>query len=190
VVKTASSPLSSAPLDRARDVLILAQRGDMTCRRLWNDFAAESPGSARIVAAWVQKDNAKRAKVTARVDATLERAELVTKAMGPGTCLKCHYRLKAKWPKCPSCGAKSKLYRKPASKAAPMKKLRARPKKTQRVAAKAVAAGILNKSAAASGARWEVQTPHQAVGAILANQLLSPDPGVREAARVALARRA
>ncbi len=159
----------------------------MTCRRLWNDFAAESPGCARIVTAWVQKDNAQKAAATARVDAVLEKADFVSKAMGSGICLKCHNRLKAKWPKCPSCGAKSKLYN---PKAGRMKKLKAQPKKARRQAAKAVQAGILTKSAASLGARWTVRTPEQAVGAILVNELNSPDPDRRENARIALARRA
>jgi len=153
----------------------------MTCRRLWNDFAADSPGCARIVTAWVQKDNAQKAEATARVDAVLEKADFVTKAMGSGICLKCLSRLKAKWPKCPSCGAKSKLYN---PKAGRMKKLKAQPRKARRRVAKAAQVAMLTK---ASGSRWPVYNEHQAVTAMLLADCNSPDPDRREAAKIALA---
>lgn len=45
------SPLVRAPFDRQRDVLKLARMGNRDCKRMWNSFAAEDPGMARLVLA-------------------------------------------------------------------------------------------------------------------------------------------
>jgi hypothetical protein len=42
-----TSPLTAAPLDRARDMLSLAQMGDMASQCAWNDYAEQDPRNAR-----------------------------------------------------------------------------------------------------------------------------------------------
>ncbi len=77
--KELTSPLSYAPLDRAIDCLKLAQMGHGESRRLWNDFARESPGTARVVAKSVAQDNAKITEATKQADTVLTRGEFITK---------------------------------------------------------------------------------------------------------------
>jgi hypothetical protein len=76
------SPLVRAPFDRQRDTLKLARMGNADCKRLWNSFAEEAPGLARLVVADVDRERAEDAAATEKVDARLREAErlVVTKA--------------------------------------------------------------------------------------------------------------
>ena len=74
------SALARAPWDRQRDTYILARKGVASCRRLWNDFSAEAPHLARLVAADVESDRRESAKVTKGVDKILGKAEKPGKA--------------------------------------------------------------------------------------------------------------
>ena len=79
-----ASPLSRAPFDRQRDIYKLAKMGSGDCRRLWNDFAAEVPGIARLVVADVENERREDAEITAGIDKRLRSAEkLVTKTRRP-----------------------------------------------------------------------------------------------------------
>lgn len=82
--KTYSSPLAKADFGRQRDIYKLALMGSGDCRRLWNEYAAECPGNARLVIADVQSDQAESAQVSKSLDKRLVKAEkLVTKSGKP-----------------------------------------------------------------------------------------------------------
>ena len=83
-VGTHHSPLARAPFDRQRDIYKLALMGSGDCKRMWNDFASEVPGIARLVVADVENERAEDARVTKSVDKRLRRAEgVVGKAVRP-----------------------------------------------------------------------------------------------------------
>lgn len=72
---TSTAPaLSRVDFSRQVDVYKLARR-DGQCRRLWDDFAAADPGSARLVVSYVQQEQADRAGMAREVDAMLVKAE-------------------------------------------------------------------------------------------------------------------
>jgi hypothetical protein len=75
-----ASALARAPWDRLIDVFKLAKMGNADCRRMWNDYAVEAPGTARLVVKSVQAEALEDARVTAKVDKRLRRAE---KSAGP-----------------------------------------------------------------------------------------------------------
>lgn len=79
VAKSYKSVLAKADFWRQRDVLVLAQRGDRKCQRLWNDFAESDPGMARLVVADVEHDRQESNKATAFVDEVLTKAEKPSK---------------------------------------------------------------------------------------------------------------
>jgi hypothetical protein len=173
----AGSLLGDAELDRAKDTYVLAKRGSAHCKRLWNDFQAESPAMARIVVAWAEAERGERAEANRQVDRALVASEaLLTKAKGSGVCLGCGERLRTKDKRCPQCGAKNKFHRPGAGQM--------KGKKARRAVRKAQYRGMLRK--AAGGV--PVRSDGEAVRAMIAQDLDSPDPGRREAARVALAR--
>jgi hypothetical protein len=170
------SPLSLAPLDRAKDTLALARMGSPAMRREWNTFAAESPAMARLVVKWLDADQAKAAKATREADRALERAEFVTKGKKPdGYCQKCQAPMKTKWPRCRDCGARNRFH----PKGSVMK-----PKKARKAAQP-----MLTKSQVwtlALGTGQTVRSRGEAVRADLTADLDSPDPGRRMAAQAAL----
>ena len=67
--------LSRASHDRRRDVYLLAQMGEKASRRLWDEFAAESPGQARIVVADVEMDKALGVAANKHLDRVLVKSE-------------------------------------------------------------------------------------------------------------------
>jgi len=69
------SPLVRAPFDRQRDTLKLARMGNADCKRLWNSFAEEAPGLARLVVADVERERQEDAEATDKVDKRLRQAE-------------------------------------------------------------------------------------------------------------------
>jgi hypothetical protein len=78
--QTAVSPLARASYDRQVDIYKLAKMGNRDSARLWNDFAAENPATARIIVADVATEAATVAKANKSVDKRLRKAEkLVTK---------------------------------------------------------------------------------------------------------------
>jgi hypothetical protein len=84
VVPAPVSPLVRAPFDRQRDTLKLARMGNADCKRLWNSFAEEAPGLARLVVADVENERRGDAAATEKVDKRLRQAEkLVTKSRKP-----------------------------------------------------------------------------------------------------------
>lgn len=183
-VKAPVTLLGQADLTRARDTLILARRGSAHCKRLWNDFVAESPATARIVSAWVEKEHAGLLAANERADGILLRSEAlltkgaagaVAKRKTHGICLKCGAGMhESKDRRCPDCGAKNRFY-------IGDKKMKA--KKARKAVVKAQYAGMLTKAAGRP-----VRSDGEAVRAMIAADLDSPDPGRREAARAALAR--
>jgi hypothetical protein len=183
-VKAPVSLLGQADLTRARDTLILARRGSAHCKRLWNDFVAESPGTARIVSAWVEKEHAEQLAANDRADGILLRSEAlltkgavpaVVKLRGSGACLSCGERLRTKDKRCPQCGVRNKFHR---PKAGQMKG-----KKARQVIGKALRQDFLAKAAGRP-----VKSKSAAIRAWIEQDLDSPDPAAREAARGALAR--
>jgi hypothetical protein len=80
VVAASTSPLARAPWDRLIDVYKLAKMGNADCRRMWNSYAQEVPGTARLVVKSVQAETAEDARVTAKVDKRLRRAEKSAKS--------------------------------------------------------------------------------------------------------------
>lgn len=78
------SALSRASWDRQVDVYKLALMGSGDCRRLWNDFAGDSPGIARLIVKSVQQERQDEAAANEKLDGRLREAErLVTKARKP-----------------------------------------------------------------------------------------------------------
>jgi hypothetical protein len=80
VVAASTSPLARAPWDRLIDVFKLAKMGNADCRRMWNSYAAEVPGTARLVVKSVEAEALEDSQVTAKIDKRLRRAE---KSAGP-----------------------------------------------------------------------------------------------------------
>jgi hypothetical protein len=70
-----TSDLAKADFGRQKDFYRLAAMGNPQARRAWNDFAAEDPGSARLVIADCKSDKAERVKVKKSLDKTLTKAE-------------------------------------------------------------------------------------------------------------------
>jgi hypothetical protein len=173
----AGSLLGDAELDRAKDTYVLAKRGSAHCKRLWNDFQAESPAMARIVVRWAEAERGERAEANRRVDETLVASEaLLAKARGSGQCLGCGDRMKKKWPRCRGCGKPNLFHEKRGDRVAKF-----RPAKGVR---KALRQDFLTKAA---GGR-PVKSKAAAIRAWIEQDLDSPDPAAREAARTALAR--
>lgn len=54
---------------------ILAKQGVSSCRRLWDDFAGEVPGMARLVVADVESGKTEMAEATKGIDKVLAKAE-------------------------------------------------------------------------------------------------------------------
>ncbi len=103
----------------------------------------------------------------------------VAKGRG-GYCLKCLNRMKEKHPKCRNCGAKNLFHVPKAGRPVKAKKIRRRQ-------AKLAAWQNIDMLTKASGSRWPVYNTHQAITAMLIADCNSPDPGKREAAKIALA---
>jgi hypothetical protein len=170
--KDYASPLSLAPLDRAKDTLVLARLGSPAMKRQWNTFVEENPDLARVVTKWADSERAEQAKATRVADRMLERAEYVTKGLAPavtkgskraGQCLKCGHGLKAKWRRCPECGAKSKVYVPPeGGEVMPKKKAR--------------------KTKAAGGTLLLTKAAKRREFAAMAPSIYDPDPAVAEVA--------
>jgi ribosomal protein L37E len=176
-----TSPLDRAPLDRAADCLRLARMGNGASRRMWNTWVAENPGTARIVLKWVDQEDRETAEATRVADKMLARAEVatgptvITKRKTHGVCLKCGTAMsETKDRRCPQCGRKNRFY---------IGDKKMKPKKRVKAIAKAQYAGMLTKAAGRP-----VRSEGEAIRAMIAQDLTSPDPGRREAARVALAR--
>jgi hypothetical protein len=70
-----AGPDSWSAYQRQRDVYLLARMGNRDMQRLWNDWLAEDPGMARLVATSVEKERAQGAKVSAALDVRLREAE-------------------------------------------------------------------------------------------------------------------
>jgi endonuclease III len=66
--------LSRADFSRQRDVYKLAKRNP-ECRRLWEEFARESPAAARLVVADITSDKAKDQAANRHLDKVLAKAE-------------------------------------------------------------------------------------------------------------------
>jgi hypothetical protein len=149
---------------------------------MWNSWVSENPGTARIVLKWVDQEDRESAAATRVADEMLARAEaatgpaVITKRKGSGACLSCGERLRTRDERCPQCGAKNKFHRPGAGQM--------KGKKARRAVRKAQYRGMLVK--AAGGV--PVRSDGEAVRAMIAADLDSPDPGRREAARAALAR--
>lgn len=173
-----TSPLDSAPLDRAADVLRLARMGNGESRRMWNSWVAENPSTAGLVVKWVNQEDAGKAAATAAVDAMLARAEqatpaLVTKGKKAGaTCLHCGGRVKAKHRHCPWCGNlvadAAMLAAEPDGSGDTVKAGKAR--KRARQVAKSQQAALVKRAAAETAADFPAPDIHHW------------DPAVREAA--------
>lgn len=67
--------LSRASFDRQRDIFKLAGMGNASCRRLWDEFAREEPGNARLVMADVNADKALAVKANRHLDKVLGKSE-------------------------------------------------------------------------------------------------------------------
>jgi hypothetical protein len=183
-----TSPLDTAPLDRAADVLRLARMGNGESRRMWNSWVAENPSTAGLVVRWVDQEDAEKAKATRTVDAVLARAEratpsLVTKGKKHKhgraiVCLKCGTGLDAGEKHCTCCGRKNPHYTPMADRKIPMNKGKKKARKAARQVVKAQTA-MLTKRAARETA---IDFP--------APSVYDPDPKIREIAwRQRMARR-
>jgi hypothetical protein len=75
VNKSAASPLARADIDRVLDCYRLALMGNGQSRRMWNDFAAESPDTARLIVKLDQAEKGGRAEANALLDGVLIKAE-------------------------------------------------------------------------------------------------------------------
>jgi hypothetical protein len=75
VNKSAASPLARADIDRVLDCYRLALMGNGQSRRMWNDFAAESPDTARLIVKLDQAEKGERAEANALLDGVLIKAE-------------------------------------------------------------------------------------------------------------------
>lgn len=80
VTKSMTSELSKVDFDRCRDIYRLGKMGNAASRRLWNDYARENPGMARLVIADVESDAAASAKAARSVDKVLAKGEKPKKA--------------------------------------------------------------------------------------------------------------
>lgn len=67
--------LSRASFDRQRDIYVLAQMGEKSSARLWNDFAAVYPNQARVVIADINADKALDVKANKHLDRILVKAD-------------------------------------------------------------------------------------------------------------------
>jgi hypothetical protein len=76
-----TSPLAKlqglSGLEQQSDMLRLARRGNRECARIWNQFAEQDPGMARLVIKSVDADDRAAAKASRRVGKVLSRAEPV-----------------------------------------------------------------------------------------------------------------
>lgn len=71
----AACTLDRVSFDRQRDVFKLAQMGEKSSMRLWDDFARQCPDSAALVVADVNSDKAKAAAANKHLDLVLSKAE-------------------------------------------------------------------------------------------------------------------
>ena len=80
-----TSPLVRADWEQRIDLCKMAQKNWGECRRLWNEFAAQMPDEARLVAKMVASDHQETAKANQQVNKVLARAEsaLLTKSYKP-----------------------------------------------------------------------------------------------------------
>jgi hypothetical protein len=188
--RTITSPLSVAPLDRARDMLVLAQMGNKASIRAWNDYAQEDPTGARLVRKWVASENREKAHATAMADEFLATQEAiskgasgtVTKSKTPyATCLKCGGEMKKRHARCKGCGAKNPCY-------LPEDRVKKRKKAALKASGVPVLTKAQHRAALSKAAGRPVRSEAEALRAVLASFLDDADPGTRFAAQDALAR--
>ena len=78
VTKGASGIVDQVDFFRQLDIYRLALRGDGQCRRLWNDYASQDPGGARLVIKYDAAGKADRENARREIDDVLVKAENLT----------------------------------------------------------------------------------------------------------------
>jgi hypothetical protein len=72
---TISSPLAKADYPRQKDMFKLANMGNRQSIRLWNDFAAEDPATARLIVAECAIEKSEKIEANKHMDKVLTKGE-------------------------------------------------------------------------------------------------------------------